>query len=99
MATCLSGHRQVARPGRHVVVEGGDGEVGAAHGAAGEPQPLEGLRRRHLVDQVEVDVEQVAAAVEGFDDMRVPEFVEQRAWCHETSLRPRDRTNGVRARR
>ena len=48
---------------RGVVVLGRDREVGAAHGAAREPQPVEGLRARDLVDHVEVDVEQVGRAV------------------------------------
>ena len=75
----LVGHRQMARPGRDVVIERGDGEVGTPHRAAGQPQAFEGLRRRHLVNQVQVDVDEVAAAVEGLDDVRVPQFVEQRA--------------------
>ena len=49
--------------GRDVVVLGGQRQVGTAYGAAGEPQALEGLRRGHLVDQVEVDVEEVGLAL------------------------------------
>ena len=41
----------------------GDGEVGAAHLAPGQAQPLEGLGAGDLVDEVEVDVEQVGGAV------------------------------------
>ena len=73
------GHRQVARAGGHVVVERRHREIGAAHLPAGQAQALEGLRRGDLVDQVQVDVEQVAAAAERVDDVRVPELVEQRA--------------------
>ena len=47
--------------GRDVVVGDRERRVGPAHLAAGELQPLEGLRRRHLVDQVQVDIEQVGA--------------------------------------
>ena len=36
-------HRLVDVGGGHVVVHRGDGEVGPAHGAAGEPQAVEGL--------------------------------------------------------
>ena len=35
--------------GGNVVVHGGDRAVGAAHLAAGQPQPFEGLRRGYLV--------------------------------------------------
>ena len=57
------GHRPVDVLGGDVVVRGGDGELGPAHRAAGEAEPVEGLRAGHLVDEVEVDVEQVGAVV------------------------------------
>ena len=60
-----------------VVVLGGEGEVGAAHGAAGEPQPVERLRRGHLVDEVEVDVEEVRLTLGGSDDVLVPDLLGQ----------------------
>ena len=50
------GDRPVER--RHVVVHRGDCEIRAAHRAPREPEPLERLRARHLVDEVEVDPEQ-----------------------------------------
>ena len=59
--------------GRHVVVGGGQRAVGAAHGAAGQAQAVEGLRARHLVDEVQVDVEQVRRDLVGR-----PDLVEQR---------------------
>ena len=58
-----------------VVVLGGDGEVGPPHGATGQAQPVEGLRRGHLVDEVEVDVEQVGLAGRGVDDVAVPDLL------------------------
>ena len=64
--------------GGHVVVGGGERAVGPAHGAAGEPQALEGLRAGHLVDEVQVDVEQA-----GRDLVRGPDLVEQRRGGHE----------------
>ena len=69
------------RPGerRDVVVHRRDGEVGAAHGAPGGAQPLERLRARHLVHEVQVDVEERAAIVVGGDDVRVPDLLEERA--------------------
>ena len=61
--------------GRHVVVHGGDGQVGPAHAAAGQAQPVEGLRRGHLVDQVQVDVEQVGFVGGLADQVAVPHLV------------------------
>ena len=40
------GDRLVPVEGRDVVVLGREGQVGTAYGAAGEPQPVEGLRAR-----------------------------------------------------
>ena len=48
---------------------------GAAHPAAGQPQPVEGLRRGHLVDQVQVDVDQAVGDLVG-----LPDLVEHRLW-------------------
>ena len=59
--------------GGHVVVGGGERLVGPADRAALEPQPVEGLRRGDLVDEVQVDVDQPVA-----DLVRVPDLVEQR---------------------
>ena len=59
--------------GRHVVVGGRDRLVGPADRAALEPQPVEGLRRGHLVDQVQVDVDQPVP-----DLVRAPDLVEHR---------------------
>ena len=46
--------------GRDVVVGGRQGLVGTADLPIGKTQTVEGLRRGHLVDQVQVDVDQVA---------------------------------------
>ena len=70
--------------GRHVVVGGGERAVRAADLAAGEPQALEGLRARDLVDEVEVDVDEP-----GRDLVRGPDLVEQRGGGHERR-RPAD---------
>ena len=58
--------------GRHVVVGGGQRAVGPADRAAGQPQAVERLRAGHLVDEVQVDVEQA-----GRDLVGVPDLVEQ----------------------
>jgi hypothetical protein len=52
--------------------------VGAADLAAGELQPFKGLRRRDLVDQVKIDVDQagVGILVLVFDDVAVPDLVD-----------------------
>ena len=61
-AARLVGDRQVDVEGRSVVVLGGDRQLRAADLAACEPEPFEGLGARHLVDKVEVDVEQVGGS-------------------------------------
>jgi hypothetical protein len=61
--------------GRDVVVHRGEGEVGPAHGAPGLPDAVERLRRGHLVDEVQVDVEQVGLPLGGPDDVLVPDLL------------------------
>ena len=62
-----------------VVVGCGEGGIRPPHAAAGQSQPLEGLRAGHFVDEVPVDVEQRQFAGRGADDVGVPDLVEQRA--------------------
>ncbi len=69
------GDRLVDVGGGDVVVLGRDGEVGASNRATGEAQAVEGLRRGHLVDQVEVDVEQVGFSRRRIDDVAVPDLL------------------------
>ena len=52
-----------------------DGEVGPAHGAPGQAQAVERLRRRDLVDEVEVDVEEVGLALAVVDDVALPHLL------------------------
>jgi hypothetical protein len=59
--------------GGHVVIGGGERSVWAAHRTSGQPQGLEGLRRRDLVHEVQVDVQQAVR-----DLVSVPDLVEQR---------------------
>ena len=60
------------------VVLGGDGEIGAADGATGDAEPVECLRGGDLVYEVEVDVEEVGAAVDPRGhDVSVPDFLAQ----------------------
>ena len=72
--------------GRHVVVLGGQREVGTAHRAPGEPQPVEGLRAGDLVDEVHVDVEQVGLARGRAHDVAVPELLGERLAHGRTSV-------------
>ena len=81
------GDRLVDVDRRHVVVLGGDGQVGSPDPAAGKPQPVECLRAGHLVNEVKVDVDQVgfagvARAAAESDDVVVPYLL-----CH--GARPR----------
>ncbi len=62
--------------GGDVVVGDGERPVRAAHLAARVAKPREGLRRGHLVDQVQVDVEDRLLAVLA-DDVGVPDLVVQ----------------------
>ena len=72
----------VADLGRHgcavggdVVVDRGQRAVGPADLAAGQPEAVEGLRAGHLVDQVQVDVDQAGRHLVG-----LPDLVEQALW-------------------
>ncbi len=65
----------VAVGGRHVVVDDAERLLGRAHLAAGEAQPLERLRARHLVHQVAVDVEEAGAVGLLVDQVVVPDLV------------------------
>jgi hypothetical protein len=66
-------------PGRrYVVVLGGDGQVGAAHLAAGRAQSVERLRAGDLVQEVKVDVEQVGLALRATHHVGVPDFLGER---------------------
>jgi len=77
--------RQVDVQRRGVVVLGGDREVGPPHPPAGEAESLECLRARHLVDEVQVDVQQIRLpAGSAAHDMLLPHLLRQCA-AHLTS--------------
>ena len=94
------GDRPVER--RDVVIHRRDRQVGPAHRAARQPQRLERLRARHLVHEVQVDVEQRRLARPLVDDVRVPDLVEERrSLISDLSSRrsePKSRSSRVRAR-
>ena len=81
------GHR--AAVGRDVVIHRRDRQVRTPHGPAREPQALERLRRRHLVDEVQVDEEERRLAGLFPDDVALPRPVEERArHCMQSTSGP-----------
>ena len=99
----LVGHRPVRR--RHAVVHRRDGQLGSSHTAPGQSQSLERLRRGHLVDEVEVDVEQRRLARHLTDDVLLPDLLEQggahvpQAYRRTAGLHARDALPRARSRR
>ena len=75
---------------RNVVVHGREGQLGPAHGPPREPEALKGLRARHLVDEMEVDVEEVGLARRAPHDVPLPDLLRQRA-PHGSSMGGRGR--------
>ena len=61
---------------RHVVIDRGERQVGPADPPARQPQALERLRTRHLVNQVPVDIKQ-RRLVGGSHLVALPDFLEQ----------------------
>jgi hypothetical protein len=69
-------HAQRLSLGRRVVVGHRQREIGAADLAVAGLQPRERLRRRHLMDEVQVDIDEaLARRLVGRDDMGVPDLV------------------------
>jgi hypothetical protein len=65
------------RRGRDVVVHRRDRQLGPAEAAPGEPERLERLRARHLVDEMQVDPEERRPVAAVRDEVRVPDLPEQ----------------------
>ena len=63
--------------GRRVVVLGGQREIGPAHRPPGQAQAVERLRAGHLMDEVQVDIEQIRLAVGLAHDVCVPHLFGQ----------------------
>ena len=63
------------------MVDDGERLFGMADLAAGQAQALEGLRARHLMDEVAVDIEQAGAVVLAVDDVVVEDLVVECARC------------------
>ena len=80
--------RQINVERWRVVILGRDGEVRAAHGAAGKAQSLERLRAGDLMTHVEVDVDEIGSAVFALtDQVVVPQLLCQRR-AHACSFFP-----------
>ena len=75
----------------------GEGQVGAAHGPAGQAQALERLRAGDLVHEVQVHVEQVGLAGGLPDEVLVPDLLRQRASFGHASVLSSPRAAGVAA--
>ncbi|GAA3295692.1 hypothetical protein GCM10020295_23480 [Streptomyces cinereospinus] len=71
------GDRLVDVEGGGVVVLGRDGQVETAHPAAALAEAVEGLRAGHLVQQVQIDVEEVGLALGAPDDVVVPDLLRE----------------------
>ena len=84
-------HAAARSRGGHVVVGSRDREGRSPYASACQPQPFECLRRGHLVDEVQVDVEQVglSGAVAGADDVAAPDLFGERL-RHGSSVADRD---------
>src|SRR6185437_4838911 len=80
---------------RDVVVGDGEDRLGPPHLAAAGAQALEGLRARHLVDDVAVDVDEGRILILLVDDVAVPDLVEQRARLAHLTRSPPGRGPGV----
>ena len=65
--------------GRHVVIDHGKRLLRRPHLAPGHAQALEGLRARHLMHEMAVDIEQAGAVRRLVHQMLVPDLVVQRA--------------------
>ena len=68
-----------------VVIHRRERQVGTAHWTPGQPQRLEGLRARHLVHEMQVDVEQRRRVGRRLDDVRVPDLAKQRRAGHRVT--------------
>ena len=69
---------------RRVVIGRGNDRIDAPRLASRLFQAFVGLRARHFVDEMTIDVQQRRAVAFGADDMAVPEFVVERARNHDS---------------
>src|SRR5690606_40620926 len=69
------------RGGGQVMVDDGECLFRMPQLAAAQPQSLEGLRARHLVDEVAVDIDEAGSVFLAVDQMVVEYLVVECAWC------------------
>ncbi|KNA04247.1 hypothetical protein SOVF_201420 [Spinacia oleracea] len=72
--------------GGNVMVDHGERAGGRMDRTTGDAQPLEGLRARHLMDQVTIDIEKTGSVRVTIDDVVVPDFIIQSAGCAHGSM-------------
>jgi hypothetical protein len=65
--------------GGHVVIDHGQGALGVTHLAVVHAQAFEGLRARHFMHEMPVDIEQRGAILVVLHQMVVPDLVVERA--------------------
>ena len=70
------GDRQAAIRSWNVVIDGAESEIRASHFAARLTQSVKRLRRRHLVNEMEIDVEERGLTTGFTNDVSLPELVE-----------------------
>jgi len=71
--------------GRNIVIHRRDGQIRPPDGTPRGAQPFECLRARHLVHQVQVDVEQHRRIDGRLDDVRVPDLAEEGGAAHRST--------------
>ena len=77
--------------GRDIVIDHSKSLLRCANLASGGAQPLERLRRCHLMDQMAIDIEQAGAVVGFVNQVVVPDLVVQRGrFGHERQALNRD---------
>ena len=65
--------------GRQIMVGHGQCQIGPAYLSSCRAQPFKGLRAGHFMHQMAVDKDQASAIIAGRHDMRVPDFLVERA--------------------
>ena len=65
--------------GRDVVIDGRERQIRPTHPTPGQPQPVECLRARDLMNQVAIDIEE-SRLLRRRDHMTIPDLLEQCLW-------------------
>src|SRR5271170_2312966 len=81
--------------GGHIMIDGRNAAVGPAHRAAKDPQPLKRLRRGHLVNKVQVNIQDRRLVLRRCYDMRVPYLFKQCLWSLRHMTFPLERQSAA----